>query len=454
MRIFVRSSSGKWLMPTTPAKARVMLKQNMAKAIRLTPFTIQLLYDTTEYIQRIKVGIDDGGKTVGIAAVCQGKTLLQQELTLRTDIKSNLDTRRQYRRSRRNRKTRYRKARFENRGHSIPVCKVCGGNAPKSKVLCRACLDRANGSHQTYAQIRKTTFRIPPSSRAKKDAIVQTIKRLPLPVGEIVLEDAYFDFQALDNPEITGEQYQFGELFYHRNYKQACLFRDGHKCRVCGRDNDLCCHHVVPRSKGGTGRLSNLMTLCRNCHNRHHREGLRLPKQKSRFYVFAAHVQQGKNYLRQELDKIAPLTTTFGYITSFHRNAAGIEKNHANDALVIADPCTLPSMNVIKLRHVRSRKRNLHEATARKGRKQPNRNQRRNRKNVFTVKGFHRWDTVLYRGRKGFISGFAGPSSCRIIDIDGKSIKDPGKSYIQVNLSEVQLIHRNQNYIADDFPRY
>jgi len=77
---------------------------------------------------------------------------------------------------------------------------------------------------------------------------------------------------------------------------------------------------------------------------------------------------------------------------------------------------------------VQSRKRNLDEATARKGRKRPNRTQKRNNKNVFTLKGLTRWDTVQYKGRVGFISGFTGSSSCRIIDINGKYIKNPGKN--------------------------
>ncbi|MCP4666599.1 MAG: restriction endonuclease, partial [Deltaproteobacteria bacterium] len=180
---------------------------------------------------------------------------------------------------------------------------------------------------------------------------------------------------------------------------------------------------------------------------KHHEEGLKLPKQKSSFYISAAHVQQGKNFLQTELSKIAPLQTTFGYITSHYRNAAGIEKTHANDAVIIADPMAVPSGRVVRTKHVQSRKRNLHEATARKGRKVPNREQKRNGKNVYSLNGFRRWDTVRYKGRIGFISGFAGTSACRIVDINGKYIKNPAKKYTQVNMKDVHLIHRNQNYV-------
>jgi len=224
--------------------------------------------------------------------------------------------------------------------------------------------------------------------------------------------------------------------------------RDKLKCRVCKAQSNLQCHHIKPISTGGTDKLSNLMTLCKDCHDQHHKEGLKLPRQRSVLYVSAAHVQQGKNYLQRELSRIASLTTTFGYITGHYRNKAGIEKSHVNDAVIIADKHAVPVNGYIKTRHVQARKRSLHEATARKGRKTPNKTQKRNNKNVFILKGFRRWDTVSYRGKTGFISGFSGSSTCRIVDIKGDYIKNPAKKYTQVNLREVMLICRNQTTIS------
>ena len=460
MKVFVKSNEGQWLMPTNPANARRLLKQGKARVIQRTPFAIQLLYDTTEYVQPVTVGIDDGGIRVGIAAVSADKVLYQEELSLRTDIKAKMDTRRAYRRSRRHRKTRYRKPRWQNRKHFISKCKVCGGNAPKLHVICRACLRKVDGTHQKYAHIKKTFFRLPPSIKAKKDAILQAIRKLPLPINRICIEDSYFDFQAMENPGITGEYYQQGPLLYHKNYKQACKVRDGFKCRVCDSEENLQIHHIKPRIKGGTDRLSNLMALCKGCHGKHHTEGLRLPKQKSSFYISAAHTQQGKNYLQYNLAQIAPLETTFGYITSHYRNQADLEKSHVNDAVIIANPDAMPIQGFVLVNcelplrpftslTVASRKRSLHEATARKGRKEPNRTQKRNAKNTFRLGIFQRWDTVRYKdGRIGFISGSTGKSACRIVDIDGNYIKDETKNYTQVSLRNVQLIHRNQSRIS------
>ena len=77
MNVYVKSQSGKWLMPTNPANARVLLKQGKAKVLQRTPFAIQLLYETTEHVQPVTVGIDDGGIHVGIATVFQGKSVFQ-----------------------------------------------------------------------------------------------------------------------------------------------------------------------------------------------------------------------------------------------------------------------------------------------------------------------------------------------------------------------------------------
>ena len=102
-------------MPCKPSKARKLLKAGKAKIIDYKPFTIQLLYPTGKATQPTDIGIDLGAKHIGVAIQSQNQVLAKGEIELRDDIKSNLDTRRTYRRSRRYRKTRYRKPRFDSR---------------------------------------------------------------------------------------------------------------------------------------------------------------------------------------------------------------------------------------------------------------------------------------------------------------------------------------------------
>jgi len=119
-------------MPCSPRKARILLKEGKAKPVKGKTgyFTIQLLYGSSGYKQDIVVGIDTGAKRVPIAAVGNGRAYYAKEKILRTDVKRQLTNRARYRRTRRGRKTRYRKPRFHNRVKT--KCAQCGvNNVPK-----------------------------------------------------------------------------------------------------------------------------------------------------------------------------------------------------------------------------------------------------------------------------------------------------------------------------------
>ena len=114
--VYVLNKNGQPLMPTTRyGKVRRMLNSKQAKVVKRCPFTIQLLYETTDIVQPVSLGIDAGSKTIGTSVTTETAELYASEVKLRTDVVKNLSSRREYRRSRRNRKTRYRKARFDNR---------------------------------------------------------------------------------------------------------------------------------------------------------------------------------------------------------------------------------------------------------------------------------------------------------------------------------------------------
>ena len=114
--VYVLDVNGQPLMPTCRhGKVRRLLKQGKAKVVKRCPFTIQLLYDSTTYTQPVTLGVDAGAKHVGLSATTDTKELYSGEVLLRTDVVSNLSSRLQFRKTRRNRKTRYRQARFNNR---------------------------------------------------------------------------------------------------------------------------------------------------------------------------------------------------------------------------------------------------------------------------------------------------------------------------------------------------
>ena len=232
-------------MPTkNHAKVRLLLKQKKAKIVKHIPFTIQLIYDTSEYTQEVTLGVDAGSKTIGLSATTKNDVLFEANVHLRNDITKLISARAELRKSRRNRKTRYRKARFNNR---------------RRKEGCLA-----------------------PSIKQKIDTHLSVIDRLYkiLPVTKIIVEVANFDIQKIKNPDIIGTEYQEGEQLGFWNVREYVLHRDGHLCQCCkgkSKDKILNVHHIESRQIGGNA-PNNLITLCETCHTGFHKGTVKLPK--------------------------------------------------------------------------------------------------------------------------------------------------------------------------------
>ena len=120
-------------MPCSQRKARILLKEGKAVIHKYNPFTIQLTYVTGETKQDCHIGVDTGSKHIGIAITSEDKVFYKAEVELRQDVSSNLDTKRMYRRDRRNRKCRYRMPRFLNRKRTekwLPPSLQCRAESP------------------------------------------------------------------------------------------------------------------------------------------------------------------------------------------------------------------------------------------------------------------------------------------------------------------------------------
>src|SRR5437763_11781135 len=115
MFVYMLNCRGQPLMPCQPRKARLLLKEGKAKVVRMVPFTLQLLYGSSGYKHEVSLGIDAGSQHIGVSATTEQTVLFEAEVQPRTDIQVLLATRRQFHRTRRSRKTRYRKCRFLNR---------------------------------------------------------------------------------------------------------------------------------------------------------------------------------------------------------------------------------------------------------------------------------------------------------------------------------------------------
>lgn len=396
MFVYVLNKHGVPLMPCSARKARVLLKSGKAKVAQRTPFTIQLRYGSSGYKQVISLGVDAGTKHIGLSATTEERVVYEAEVLLRTDIQELLATRMEFRRARRNRKTRYRKPRFLNRR-------------------------RKEGS-------------LTPSIQNKVDTHLKVIRNVTriLPITKIIVEVAQFDTQLLKNLQINGTEYQQGEQMGFWNVREYVLFRDHHTCQWCrGKSGDriLNVHHRESRKTGGNS-PDNLVTLCEMCHRRIHQEGLEdQVKRQTASLRDATQMTVLRWFVFHGIKRIYPAAKlTYGYITKNTRIQHGLEKCHRIDARCISgNALASPSDSSYLIKQVRGQNRQLHKAKILKG---GNRKANKAPRYLF---GYQIFDKVLYNRQECFIFGRRSSGSFDLRVLDGTKIT-AGVSYKKLRL--------------------
>ena len=399
-------------MPTTPRKAKILLRSGEASVFKRTPFTIQLLHASGETKQPITLGIDSGYAHVGLSAVTEKKEVFNATVKLRTDIVKLNSERRSYRRTRRNHKTRYRKARFSNRE------KPEGWLAPSIQ-------------HKIDSHVK----------------LIDMVKRI-LPITKINVEVASFDIQKIKNPDIEGVDYQNGEQLGFGNVREYVLHRDGHICQHCNgksKDSILEVHHLKSRQTGGD-RPDNLITLCSKCHLSFRRvteEQKLVSKGELKLKIKASIGLKAETFMTMVRWRIVNLlrqtntnvSHTYGYLTKCKRISFGISKSHVNDAFVIAFCSSVTRRNEIgsiqqrmtgyAIQQVRRCNRKLYKGI------------RSHIKNTAPrlVFGFQRFDKVLWKGIECFVFGRRTRGYFDIRSLDGTKLNTDVK-YIELTLLE------------------
>jgi hypothetical protein len=325
--VYVISKEGKPLMPTKRhGKIRILLKNSQAKVVKRNPFTIKLLYDTTNYIQPVTLGIDSGYTYIGFSATTEKEELISGECTLLKGQSERLKEKSMYRKQRRSR-LRYRAPRFDNR--AIPK----GWLAPSIQ-------------HKYESHLRFIAY-------------LQSI----LPISKIIIEVANFDVQKIKNPKIEGKEYQEGEQKDFWNLREYILHRDDHKCQNpdCNnksKDKVLEVHHIGFWKKDRTDRPSNLISLCNKCHNpRNHKESGFLWGWKPKLKSFKEATFM--SVVRWRLVNSLNCEHTYGFDTKSKRIALGLEKTHYNDAFCIADGSAQTRVKPIYFEQIRRNNRSL-----------------------------------------------------------------------------------------------
>lgn len=323
-RVFVVDAQRRPLMPCTPARARILLKQGKAAILRRFPFTLILGEARPEAVLHpLRLKIDPGSKTTGLAVLndAEGSVVWAAELTHRSEpIRDALLARRAVRRSRRQRKTRYRPPRFVNR--------------------------------------RRARGWLAPSLLSRVLQVLTWVRRLSrfCPLGAISQELVRFDTQALQDPEVTGASYQRGTLF-GMEVREYLLLKWGWRCAYCQKEGiPLELDHILPKSRGGSDRVSNLAFSCHACNQR---KGNRTAGEFGYPEVEAqakaplrdvAAVNSIRWRLYQELRATGlPVEGGTGGRTRYNRARQGLPKTHWLDAASVG-PSTPERLQV---RHVR-----------------------------------------------------------------------------------------------------
>lgn len=312
--VFVLDKSKKPLDMIPNAKARMLLKNKLAVVAKIYPFTIRLRDNRRGSKNRAyTVKLDPGSKTTGIAITDdKGSVVMLAELEHRGRIiKKNLDSRRAVRRSRRQRKTRYREARFLNR------IKPQGWLAP--------------------------------SVKSRADNVINFIRKYKklLNIVKVEIERVSFDTAQMSSEiKLYGVDYRQGSL-YQKKLREFIFSRSNGKCSYCGKQAQEI-DHIVPRSKGGTDSSYNLVASCRSCNERKsnltlkefgkimnkdysHLEPKKLPKD-------AAIVQSARNYTVKEISKLVADTKSYdAWLTKYNRDELGLPKQHYYDALSVGN---------------------------------------------------------------------------------------------------------------------
>ena len=405
--IYVRSKEGKALMPSDRGgRIGYLLRHGKAYVVSRVPFIVQLDYESTTYTQEVSLGIDAGSKHIGVSASSEKKELLAAQVELRNDVVNLLSTRSELRRTRRNRKTRYRKVRFDNRKRKD------GWLAPSIELKVESHLK-----------------------------VIRLVHKL-LPITKTTIEVAQFDAQKIKNPDIKGEEYQQGEQMGFWNVREYVLARDGHRCIHCkgkSRNPILNVHHLESRKTGGNS-PSNLVTLCETCHKAYHRGEFELKIKRGSSLRDAAvmNIMRWAVYERAK-EEFGNVNLTYGYITKHTRIENGIAKTHASDAFCIAKNVhAMRLSSFFMCRCVHRHTRALHVANPKKG------GIRRSciASHKIGKSRFQRFDMVRWMGKECFIFGSTNGKPV-LRDIKGIKMHENAS----VNIKTIKFLRRLRNNI-------
>ena len=438
--VYVLNIDGTPLMPTERyGKVRKMLNRNEAKVVNRRPFTIQLLYKTTEYVQPVVLGVDASNKKIGLSASTSEKEIYASEVELRKDVSLLVKQKTRLKNARRKRKN--RKAR---------------PNEKKGIV-------KKNSPYYIFEGLtsKNQSTKLKISSEQKVQSHISVINRVAklVPVDKIVIETNQFDKSMIDKPNMSSNNY------YSSNQREYVINRDSHKCQWCkGRNGD---HILVTRPIMEVPFIypeyyhstNNTITLCKTCNNHINESQRKYEEMKSigkrpRGRNYKSIISALSNILSQNSKK--PLVGRMrmkvyekllnlypnvekveGYVIKQIRINKGLKNSPINNARIMTrQPSkTLEKYYYVKLR--RNHNRQLQRVT-------PLKNVGiRSSKSTYYTKGFASYDLVEFNGKEYYITKKRKSGYFSLGLADGTTLIN------SVKWDRIKLLQRRKSYSVE-----
>lgn len=320
----VVDKNNKPCVPITNGKAGYLLRNNKAIIVNHDPLVIKRIDDYESKLENrdiFELKIDSGYLNIGFSVSDNRHEYLSGQVELLKRMSERLTNRNGYRRTKRSR-LRYRK----NKNVDYKTI-----HNPTYK----------NGNEEGW---------FAPSIQHKIDSHIRLINKIAswVPVDKVIIEVAKFDIQMLkatvDGKKISGEDYQNGEMKGFENAAAYVRDRDKHTCQLCKANKNVVIevHHILPRSKGGSNKPSNLISLCHSCHRKVHSNNNNnkyfdeVKNMKiSDSYKDSTYMNMVRWELFERLSNDYDVEVGYGYQTKINRRESGLRKFHYNDALCI-----------------------------------------------------------------------------------------------------------------------
>ncbi|WP_084665110.1 RRXRR domain-containing protein [Thermanaeromonas toyohensis] len=257
--------------------------------------------------RKLVIVLDPGYRYIGFA-VCEprgGKLVVYCRGVLRTripEIKGLMSDRRSFRRFRRY-LSRYKKKRLSAR-----QCRVLTKFKVPRNVRSK---DRSNATLRHGVETHLNLYR-------------KLLRFFPFPAHQVefVMEDNVFDVRAMTWGKVYGADYQ----------RSPRAPEGERKCILCGSQEDLHRHHLVPRKSGGTEVRENKVYLCVGCHEEVHAGRVFLPVRGIKQWRELGTMNAVMGVLRE----VPSISFVPAPEVVLKRRELGLEKDHADDGLAAA----------------------------------------------------------------------------------------------------------------------